>query len=160
MSRNKRIKTNAARLLDMADIKYELIEYDAPNGFLDGISVAEQIGMPQETVFKTLVCVDTRGQHYVCDIPVAKSLNLKKAAKHFGEKKIEMLPSKMITEVTGYIKGGCSPIGMKKEYPTVIHASAENLPYIIVSGGRVGLQIKLKTEDLLKVIDASFADLV
>lgn len=159
MSKGKPVKTNAARMLDKARISYELIEYDAPEGFLDGVSVAHQIKQAEETVFKTLVCVGSSKEYYVCDIPVAKSLNLKKAAKHFGEKKMEMIHAKDITKVTGYIKGGCSPIGMKKEYPTAIDISAKDLPMILVSAGKVGLQMKLKTEDLVSVLGSEFADL-
>lgn len=159
MGKGKKIKTNAARLLDGENIKYELIEYTAPEGFLDGVSVARQTGLPEDIVFKTLVCVGASGQYYVCDIPVAETLSLKKAAGHFGEKKVEMIAAKDITKITGYIKGGCSPIGMKKEYPTAIHESAKSLPYIVVSGGKVGLQIKLETKDLMRITRGTFGDL-
>lgn len=152
-------KTNAARMLDREGVNYELMEYEAPEGFLDGVSVAEQTGMPQEMVFKTLVTVGHSGQHYVCDIPVAHELDMKKAAKHFGEKKMEMIHARDITAVTGYIKGGCSPIGMKKPFPTAFDSSCESLDEIVVSAGRVGLQVKLRTEDLLKVTGAGIADL-
>lgn len=152
-------KTNAARMLDQKGIAYELMEYDAPEGFLDGVSVANATGMPVEMVFKTLVTIGHSGQHYVCDIPVAKELDMKKAAKHFGEKKMEMIHARDITDVTGYIKGGCSPIGMKKPFPTVFDVSAEELDEIIVSGGRVGLQIRLKTDELLEVVGAATADI-
>ena len=157
--KDKSHKTNAARSLDSAGIDYELMEYDAPDGFLDGVSVAEQVGLPVEIVFKTLVTVGHSGQHYVCDIPVAKELDMKKAAKHFGEKKMEMIHAKDITAITGYIKGGCSPIGMKKPFPTVFDISADNLEEIVVSAGKVGMQIKLKTDDLIRVIGADTADL-
>lgn len=153
-------KTNAARMLDREKIEYQLMEYEAPDGFLDGVSVAEQTGMPVEKVFKTLVTVGHSGQHYVCDIPVAKELDMKKAAKHFGEKKMEMIHARDITDITGYIKGGCSPIGMKKSFPTVFDASADDLEEIVVSGGKVGLQIRLKTKDLLRVVNADTADIV
>ena len=152
-------KTNAARMLDQKGIEYELMEYEAPDGFLDGVSVAHVTGMPEEMVFKTLVTVGHSGQHYVCDIPVAKELDMKKAAKHCGEKKMEMIHARDITQVTGYIKGGCSPIGMKKPFPTVFDESATGLDEIVVSGGRVGLQIKLKTEELLEVVGAGTADI-
>ncbi len=147
-------KTNAARMLDRAKAEYELIEYEAPEGFLDGVSVAHQTGLPEEIVFKTLVTVGHSGQNYVCCIPVAEELDLKKAARHFGEKKVEMIRARDITATTGYIKGGCSPIGMKKPFPTVIHSSADDLEEIVVSAGRVGLQVKLKTADLLSVTGA------
>lgn len=157
--KEKAAKTNAARMLDSAGVKYELYEYEAPDGFLDGVSVAEVTGMPVEMVFKTLVTVGNSGQHYVCDIPVAKELDLKKAARHFGEKKVEMIHARDITNVTGYIKGGCSPIGMKKSFPTALDISAEGLDEIVVSGGKVGLQVKLATTDLLTVTGAELADL-
>ncbi len=152
-------KTNAARFLDSEGIAYELFEYEAPDGFLDGVSVAEQVGFPVEIVFKTLVTVGHSGQHYVCDIPVAKELDLKKAAKHFGEKKIEMIHARDITKITGYIKGGCSPIGMKKPFPTAFDISAEEIDEIVISAGKVGMQIKIKTDDLLRAIGADTADL-
>ena len=157
--KDKAAKTNAARMLDSAGVKYELYEYEAPDGFLDGVSVAEATGMPVEMVFKTLVTVGHSGQHYVCDIPVAHELDLKKAAKHFGEKKVEMIHAKDITAITGYIKGGCSPIGMKKQFPTAVDISAADLEEIVVSGGKVGLQVKLATADLLAVTGADLADL-
>lgn len=157
--KDKAAKTNAARMLDSAGVKYELYEYEAPDGFLDGVSVAEATGMPVEMVFKTLVTVGHSGQHYVCDIPVAHELDLKKAAKHFGEKKVEMIHAKDITAITGYIKGGCSPIGMKKPFPTAVDISAADLEEIVVSGGKVGLQVKLATADLLAVTGADLADL-
>ena len=156
----KEKKTNAARMLDSAKIEYGLIEYDAPEGFLDGVSVARQTGLPEEVVFKTLVTVGGSGQNYVCCIPVAEELDFKKAAKHFGEKKIEMIHAKDITATTGYIKGGCSPIGMKKPFPTVIHESAEELDEIVVSAGRVGLQVKLAVKDLISVTKAETDDII
>ena len=152
-------KTNAARMLDRAKVAYELMEYEAPEGFLDGVSVAHQTGMPEEVVFKTLVTVGHSGQNYVCCIPVAEELDLKKAAKHFGEKKIEMIHARDITATTGYIKGGCSPIGMKKPFPTVLHKTADDLEEIVVSAGRVGLQVKLKTKDLISVVGAGTDDI-
>ncbi len=153
-------KTNAARMLDSAKIKYTLFEYDVPEGFIDGVSAAREIGMPVEKVFKTLVTVGGSGQHYVCCIPVACELDFKKAAKHFGEKRIEMIHAKDITAVTGYIKGGCSPVGMKKKFPTVIHESAGGLDEIVVSGGKVGVQVKLAPDDLIRITQADTADIV
>ena len=153
-------KTNAVRIVEAEGVSYQMHEYDAPEGFLDGVSVAEALGQDPSQVFKTLVTVGASRQNYVCVIPVAEELDLKKAAKHFGEKKIEMLPSKLITQTTGYIKGGCSPVGMKKPFPTAVHRSAENIETIMVSGGKVGLQMQLPVEDLLKVTGAELADLV
>lgn len=153
-------KTNALRLLDSKKIHYKVYEYDAPSGFLDGISVAKATGMPVEKVFKTLVTQGASHEFYVCIIPVAGELDLKKVAKHFGEKKIEMIPARNITPVTGYIKGGCSPVGMKKAYRTVIHQSALGLDTMVVSAGKVGLQMELSPSDLLAASNADCADLI
>jgi len=153
------VKTNAARLLDAAKIQYKIYEYDAPDGFLDGVSVARAAGLPVEKVYKTLVTQGSSKTYYVCVIPVAKELDPKKAAKHFGEKKIDMIPSKDITTVTGYIKGGCSPVGMKKLYKTTFDSSAEELDQIVVSAGKVGLQMELSAEELIKITSASYAEL-
>lgn len=152
-------KTNAIRMVEAAGIEYNMYEYDAPEGFLDGVSVANSLGQDTKQVFKTLVTVGSSKAFYVCVIPVENELDLKKAAKHFGEKKMDMLLSRELTKVTGYIKGGCSPVGMKKLFPTVIDKSAENLDMIIVSGGKVGLQMELPVEELLKVTDAKLADI-
>lgn len=152
-------KTNALRQLDAKKIKYDTHTYDAPDGFLDGVSVARAVGQNPDQVYKTLVTQGVSKQCYVCVIPVAAELDLKKAARHFGEKKIEMLPSREITSVTGYIKGGCSPVGMKKLFPTAIHEKAAGLNQIVVSGGKVGLQMELAPSDLCQIIGASYADL-
>lgn len=154
------VKTNALRLLDAKKISYLVHEYDAPDGFLDGVSVAKATGMEVDRVFKTLVLQGSSKEHYVCVIPVDNELDLKKAAKHFQEKKLEMIPAKEITKTTGYIKGGCSPIGMKKLFPTAIDVHAEKFQQIVVSAGKVGLQMEVGVEDLLKVIPAELADLV
>lgn len=159
MAKQTKIKTNALRILDLKKISYKVYEYDAPNGFLDGVSVAEATGFDVEKVFKTLVTQGHSKEYYVCVIPVAKELDLKKAAKHFGEKKLEMIPAKEITNVTGYIKGGCSPIGMKKHFKTAIHISAKNLDKIVVSAGKVGLQTELSAAALSEAADGEFADL-
>ncbi|MDO4544637.1 MAG: Cys-tRNA(Pro) deacylase [Bacillota bacterium] len=153
-------KTNAVRLVEAENIPYTMHEYEAPEGFLDGVSVAESLGQNPAQVFKTLVAVGSSGQYYVCVIPVAGELDLKKAARHFGEKKMEMLLSRRLTEVTGYVKGGCSPVGMKRLLPTAIDASAKEFKTIIVSGGKVGLQMELPLEPLQKLIDAKLADLI
>lgn len=152
-------KTNAVRMVEAEGISYRMHEYEAPEGFLDGVSVATALGQNLDEVFKTLVTVGASRQHYVCVIPVAAELDLKKAAKHFGEKKIEMLPSKLLTQTTGYIKGGCSPVGMKKPFPTAVDVQAENLATIMVSGGKVGLQMELAPADLLRITGARYADL-
>lgn len=162
MSKKKdkhRHKTNAIRIVEAAGIEYNMYEYDAPDGFLDGISVANALEQDTKQVFKTLVTVGSSKAFYVCVIPVENELDLKKAAKHFGEKKMDMLLSRELTKVTGYIKGGCSPVGMKKLFPTAVDQSAGNLEMIIVSGGKVGLQMELPVEELLKVTEAKLADI-
>ena len=153
-------KTNDVRNVEAAKIPYKMYEYDAPDGFLDGVSVAESLGQDPKQVFKTLVTVGNSGEHYVCMIPVAEELDLKKAAKHFGEKKIDMLPLRELTAVTGYIKGGCSPVGMKKDFPSVIDKSAQEHETIIVSGGKVGLQMELAVKDLANITGAELANIV
>ena len=153
-------KTNAVRIVEAHHIPYQVKTYDAPDGFLDGVSVAEQVGMPVDLVYKTLVTQGASREYYVCVIPVAEELDLKKAAKHFGEKKLEMIPAKDITKVTGYIKGGCSPIGMKKLYATAISESALSKERIAVSGGKVGLQMELPVSSLIEITKAAAADLI
>lgn len=153
------VKTNAVRLLDLKKVDYILYEYDAPDGFLDGVSVARAVGIEPERVFKTLVTQGTSKAYYVCVVPVACELDMKKAAKHFGEKKLDMIPTKDITNVTGYIKGGCSPVGMKKPFKTAIDESARSFDRIVVSAGKVGLQMDLPVGSLLEATDAQLADL-
>ena len=114
MAQNRKHKTNAARIMEAKGIPYEIHEYDVSGGFVDGLSAARSAGIPEEKVFKTLVLQGASREYFVCAIPVGKELDLKKAARHFGEKKIEMIPMRDLTKVTGYIKGGCSPIGMIK----------------------------------------------
>ncbi len=152
-------KTNAIRALDAKKITYTLHEYDTDDGKIDGISVALKTGADPEKVFKTLVTVGTSKEHYVCVVPVAKELDLKKAAKQFGEKKIEMLPSKELLPLTGYIHGGCSPLGMKKLFKTAIDESASGQDTIYVSAGRIGTQVELNPADLAAVIGAVFGDI-
>lgn len=159
MAKRKIHKTNALRILDSHEIKYEVQTYDAPDGFLDGVSVAKQVGKDPDEVFKTLVLQGTSKEYYVCIIPVACELDLKKVASHFGEKKVEMIPAKDITKVTGYIKGGCSPVGMKKLFKTAIGNQVEHLEKITVSAGRVGLQMTLSVGDLMGLVNATFGDL-
>lgn len=153
------VKTNAVRLLDLKKVEYTIHEYKAPDGFLDGVSVANATGINPDRVFKTLVTQGASKEYFVCVIPVAKELDLKKAAKHFGEKKLEMIPAKDITKVTGYIKGGCSPVGMKKPFRTAIDRSAELQERIVVSAGKVGLQMELPPEQLREAVTAEFTDL-
>ncbi|WP_019414697.1 Cys-tRNA(Pro) deacylase [Paenisporosarcina sp. TG20] len=153
----KPAKTNAIRLLDQQKVDYQLFEYTVDDGKIDGISVAIKIAQPVEKVFKTLVATAGPGKVFVFLVPVALELNLKAAAKTVGEKKIEMLSVKDLLGLTGYIRGGCSPLGMKKLYPTVIDESAKELDAMIVSAGKVGMQIHLKPIDLLTCTNAVFA---
>ena len=153
-------KTNAMRILEQKNIGYNMNTYDSKDGKIDGISVAEKIGRDTATVYKTLVCQGSGGNYYVFVIPVAEDLDMKKAARAADEKKVEMIMVKDIQKVTGYIRGGCSPVGMKKEYRTFIDSSAESLENIIVSGGRIGTQIELKVEEFRKVVKAEVHDLI
>lgn len=159
MAKSGKAKTNALRQLDSQKIEYKVYEYNAPDGFLDGVSVAKATGMDVSKVYKTLVTVGQSREHYVCVIPVAEELDLKKAARHFGEKKIEMIRAKEITNLTGYIKGGCSPMGMKKSFKTAVDIHARELESIVVSAGKVGLQAELSVSDLLSAIPAETVDL-
>ncbi|MEC0167691.1 Cys-tRNA(Pro) deacylase [Paenibacillus graminis] len=152
-------KTNAMRILDTRKIDYEVHMYDNEDGQIHGTAVAEKVGLPPETVFKTLVA-HSGANLYVYVIPVAEELDLKKAAKAAGEKKIEMLPVKDLLKWTGYVRGGCSPIGMKKLYPTFIDSSAEALGTMAVSGGKIGMQMELAPEKLAGVVNAGFCELV
>jgi len=154
------VKTNAVRLLDLKKVDYILHEYDAPDGFLDGVSVAKATGIDPDRVFKTLVTQGASKEFYVCVIPVAQELDMKKAAKHFGEKKLEMIPAKDITKITGYIKGGCSPVGMKKLFRTAIDENASAFERIVVSAGKVGLQMDLPLASLIEATGARLADLI
>lgn len=156
MAKEKVIKTNAMRILDSKKVNYEIITYESNDGKIDGISVANKIGIDEAHVFKTLVAQGTSKKLYVFVIPVAEELNLKEAAITSGEKKIEMIHVKDIMKYTGYIRGGCSPIGQKKDYKTFIHESAENLDFIIISGGKIGYQIKINPNDLINVVSGSF----
>ena len=153
-------KTNAMRILEQKNIGYNMNTYDSRDGKIDGISVAEKIGKDPATVYKTLVCQGGSGNYYVFVIPVAEELDMKKAARAADEKKVEMIMVKDIQKVTGYIRGGCSPIGMKKEYRTFIDSSAESLENIIVSGGRIGTQIELEVEEFRKAVKAELHDLI
>ncbi|MGP9043790.1 Cys-tRNA(Pro) deacylase [Cytobacillus kochii] len=152
-------KTNAMRLLDQSKVSYEIMTYDVADGKIDGLSVAEKTGKSGQMVFKTLVTAGASKQNYVFVIPVDKELDMKKAAKASGEKKIEMIHVKDIQKITGYIRGGCSPIGMKKQYPTIIDASAKDLKSMIVSGGKLGTQIELTLQDLIKMTSAELYEI-
>lgn len=154
---NKTPKTNAVRLLDQQSVPYTLHEYNVVDGQIDGVSVANKIGQPVKMVFKTLVASAGPGKAYVFLIPVDKELDLKAAAKSAGEKKVELIPVKELLGLTGYIRGGCSPLGMKKLLPTFIDLSAKNLDEMIVSAGKIGMQIQLKPTDLIANTKGEFA---
>ena len=158
MAKVKEEKTNVMRTLEQKKIPYTAYTYPTEGGAMDGVSVAAYLGVDPEEVFKTLVAKGASGQYYVFDIPVAESLDLKKAAKAVGEKSIAMLPQKELLPLTGYVHGGCSPVGMKKPFPTVFHETAEILDRIMVSAGKIGFQIQCRPEDLLALVGATTAD--
>ncbi len=156
----KEEKTNVMRVLEQKGIPYTAHTYEHEEGVaVDGVTVAAQVGVDPECVFKTLVARGASKAIYVFSIPVADSLDLKKAAKAVGEKSIEMVHVKEILALTGYIRGGCSPVGMKKQYPTVFHETAEILDTIMVSAGKIGYQVELAPADLIALVGASTADL-
>ena len=153
-------KTNAIRMLDQKKIKYNTYEYPHEDGVcVDGETVAQLLNQNPDTVFKTLVTVGNDKRYYVCVVPVKQELDLKKAAKAFGVKSLEMIAVKDINNVTGYIRGGCSPIGMKKVFPTIIDESALFYENIIFSGGKIGLQIEMNPKDIEKLIRVSFKEI-
>jgi Cys-tRNA(Pro)/Cys-tRNA(Cys) deacylase len=153
-------KTNALRILETAGIAFNVHEYDSSDGKIDGISVAMKIGREPEMVFKTLVTTGKNAGFYVFVVPVECELDLKKAAAAAGEKYVEMIKARELEPLTGYVHGGCSPVGMKKAFPTFIEETAQTLETMIVSGGRIGLQAELAPEDLAAVTEGSFKDLV
>ena len=155
----KEAKTNAIRMLETMKIPYEAKTY-ACKEFIDGAHIADQLGLDHRTMYKTITTVGKSGGCYVFVLPVDGEIDFKKAAKAAGEKSLAMLPLKELTKVTGYVRGGCTSIGMKKQYPTFIDRSAESFSKITVSGGRLGLQITLKPQDLAKAAHARFADVV
>ena len=158
MAKVKEEKTNVMRTLEQKKIPYTAYTYPTEGGAMDGVSVAAYLGVDPEEVFKTLVAKGASGQYYVFDIPVAESLDLKKAAKAVGEKSIAMLPQKELLPLTGYVHGGCSPVGMKRPFPTVFHETAEILDRIMVSAGKIGFQIQCRPEDLIALVEAKTAD--
>ena len=150
-------KTNAMRQFDRKKLKYEVHSY---GGVISGVDVAAVLGQKAEQVFKTLVTVGKSGGHYVFMIPVAQELDLKKAAKAVGEKSIAMLPQKELLPLTGYIHGGCSPVGMKKQFPTVIHESAADYETIFFSAGKIGLQLQASLEALKTLIPLTLTSII
>lgn len=153
-------KTNAMRILDKQKVSYEMLTYQTDDGEIDGVSVARKIGKSSEFVYKTLVAQgsNTKG-YFVFVIPVESELDLKKAAKSAKEKKIELIPVKELLQVTGYIRGGCSPVGMKKRYPVFIDQQAQNLDKLIISAGKIGVQMEVETSSLVKVTGATLSEL-
>lgn len=154
----KELKTNAIRFLEKQKAEFEFVTYES-EGFMDGVSVAQKLGQPLELTYKTLVAYGKSRQYYVFVIPVAKELDMKKAAKAVSEKSVEMLHVKDLTAVTGYVRGGCSPIGMKKQFPTVIDISAAEHDHIMFSGGKLGMQIKMNPQKLAHIINAHMEDI-
>lgn len=151
-------KTNAMRILESENINFEIIEYSTKDG-IGGLDVAEKLGEDKNRVFKTLVTEAKDGEHFVFVVPVSSELDLKKAAKASNSKKIEMIPQKKLLPLTGYVHGGCSPVGMKKSFKTFIDSSAEDLDFFYVSGGKVGMQIKVNPRELISAIDGEFSDI-
>ena len=153
-------KTNAARLLDQAKVAYELIPYEVDESNLAADHVAASLGEDIRCVFKTLVLKGDRNGHFVCVVPGDAEVDLKKAAKVSGNKKADLIAMKELLPTTGYIRGGCSPIGMKKPFPTIFHTTCNDFPYIFVSAGQRGLQLKMAPQVLVSFVGATVADLV
>ncbi len=152
-------KTNAMRIIEKEKIPYNSYTYDAGDGAIDGVSVAHKMGQDEKKVYKTLVTKGTGRDYYVFVIPVAKELDLKACARSVGEKSVEMIKVSEINKVTGYIRGGCSPIGMKKDYKTVIDSSCLSLETMIFSGGKIGFQVEMSPDALIRLINADTADI-
>ncbi len=159
MAKNKEIKTNAMRILERQKIPYQVMTYECDE-FVDALKIADQLGQPYEKMYKTLVTMGSSKNYFVFVIPIRRELDLKKAARSVGEKSVAMIHVKEINAVTGYIRGGCTAIGMKKQYVTRIDESAEKLETMIVSGGKIGAQIELKPEDLRRASGGEFADII
>lgn len=159
MGKNKEVKTNAMRILEKNKIEFRQYTYVCDE-FVDALQIADMLGLAYERVYKTLVTEGSSRNYYVFVIPIAKELDLKKAARSVGEKSVGMIHVKDINAVTGYIRGGCTAIGMKKQYVTRVDQSAGTLEQMIVSGGRIGSQIELAPCDLLRAAQAEYADLV
>ena len=159
MAKQKEIKTNAMRILESMKIPFAHYTYECEE-FVDGIQIADQLGLPHEKVYKTLVTIGNSKNYFVFVIPIAEELDLKAAAKSVGEKNVEMIHVKDINAITGYVRGGCTAVGMKKQYVTRIDSSAEHMEKIIVSGGRIGSQLELAPADLARAARAEFADIV
>lgn len=159
MAKTKEVKTNAMRILDKKRITYTTMTYECGE-FVDAGRIADQLELPHEKVYKTLVTVGHSKNYFVFVIPIDRELDLKKAARSVGEKSVEMIHVKDINNVTGYIRGGCTAVGMKKQYVTRIDSSAQALETMVVSGGKLGVQIELKPEDLCSAANGEFADIL
>ena len=157
--KKKEEKTNVMRTLEQKKIPYTAHTYPS-DGPVDGVSVAKSLGQDPSHVFKTLVTKSSGGNYYVFDIPVAENLDLKKAARAVGEKSVDMLPQKELLPLTGYVHGGCSPVGMKKQFPTVFHQSALACETVMVSAGKIGFQVECRPDDLMELLSASAADII
>ena len=161
MAKQKEEKTNVMRLLDQKKVPYTPHAYPHGDGEApDGVTVARSLGLDPDRVFKTLVTKGASGGYYVFDIPVAATLDLKKAARAVGEKSVAMLPSKELLPLTGYVHGGCSPVGMKKPFPTVFHRSALDQETILVTAGKIGFQVEVRPGDLIALVGAKAEDVV
>ncbi|GAT64270.1 Cys-tRNA(Pro) deacylase [Paludibacter jiangxiensis] len=156
----KHQKTNAARILDRMGITYELVAYEVDESDLSAVHVAAQLGQNVEQVFKTILLRGDRNGVFVCIVPGAEEVNLKLAASVSGNKKAETVAMKELLPLTGYIRGGCSPLGMKKPYPIYLHSSANQFPFVYISAGQRGLQLKLAPTDLIKAVNATVTDLI
>lgn len=159
MSKQKDVKTNAMRILDKLNINYKSQSYES-DAFVDGLSTADTLNLPYEFVYKTLVTMGKSQEYYVFVIPIAEELDMKKGAKSVGEKSVAMIHTKVLNTVTGYVRGGCTAIGMKKQYRTVISDTAKTLDTIYVSGGKIGLQLELKPDDLCQAANAEYGDII
>ncbi len=159
MAKEKQQKTNAMRILDKKKIPYKVNYYECDE-FIDGMHIADKLSQPYEISFKTLVTKGKSGEHFVFVLPVDKEIDFKKAAKAVGEKSIEMVHVKDIKDLTGYIRGGCTSIGMKKQFVTVVDSSAEKFGEIIISGGALGIQLMLSPSNLLKAVNGKYGEIV
>ena len=159
MPKTKEVKTNAMRILESLKIPYNHMTYECEE-FIDGLQIADMLSLPYEKVYKTLVTIGNGKEYFVFVIPIAQELDLKAAARSVGQKSVEMIHVKDINKVTGYIRGGCTAIGMKKQYVTRIDSTAKEQEKIIVSGGRIGSQLELDPKDLARAAGAEFADVI
>ncbi len=159
MAKDKNLKTNAMRILEKKKLPFKVNYYDCEE-FIDGIHIADMLGQSYDLSFKTLVAVGKSKENYVFVLPVDKELDLKKAAKSVGEKSVELLHVKDIKDITGYIRGGCTPIGMKKQFKTVIHSSALNFSEVIISGGALGTQIFISPDNLMRAVNAKAEEII